>query len=239
MRAIYIYLLVVIHLIIVSPVVFFRYWYYVIKGNKKDYKKIYKLSNGLFNSVLKLGQIKYEVVGIENLQNIDNGFLVVANHQSYFDIPLLSLAFKENGVSFISKDSILKAPIISHYMKVMSCLFLDRESVKSGMNMIKDGSKLLKEGVNLVIFPEGTRTKDGNMHEFKAGSLKIATRGKAPILPVSISHSYDLNISALNMKKGKATIYIHPAITFDEYNELDANILNEQVESCVASKVNL
>lgn len=237
MRALFIYLVVAIHLIIISPVVFFRYWYFVLKGNKKDYKKIYKLNNGVFASVLKIGKIKYDVIGMENIDKLENGFLVVANHQSYFDIPLLSLVLRERGVSFVAKKSILKAPIVSHYMQVMSCLFLDRESVKSGMQMIKEGSKLLSESVNLVIFPEGTRSDDGSMREFKSGSLKLATRVNAPIVPISISHSFDLHPSGMKMNKGMATIYIHPAINSEEYNEMKASELNDLVESKVASKV--
>lgn len=237
MRAILMYLIIAIHLLLASVVVFYRYFYYVVKGNKKNYKEIYKYTNLVFGSVLKIGQVKYNVEGYENVENLENGFLIVPNHQSYFDIPIVSLAFKEKGASFISKDAILKVPIISHYMKVMDCLFLDRDSVKSGMDMIKNGSRLLKEGVNLVIFPEGTRADHGVMREFKSGSLKIATRAKAPIVPVSISHSYDLHPSSLVMKKGTATIVIHPPISYEAYNELNANELNDLVESTVRNKV--
>lgn len=237
MRALYIYFLVFIHLILVAPVVLYRYFVYVVKGKEKDYKKIYKLTNFVFSSVLRLGGIKYKVEGMENLDSVDNGFLVVANHQSYFDIPVISLILKERGVSFISKDSILKVGIISHYMKVMDCLFLNRESVKSGMNMIKDGGKLLKSGVNLTIFPEGTRSDSGVMREFKSGSLKTGTRVKAPIVPISISKSYDIHPESWKMCKGEVIVYIHPAITSEEYSEMNSNELTSIVETTIKSKV--
>ncbi len=239
MRALFIYFLVFLHLILVSPVVLYRYVKYVVRGNEKDYIKIYKLTNFVFSSVLRIGGIKYRVEGYENLEHIDNGFLVVANHQSYFDIPIISLTLKERGVSFISKDAILKAWIISHYMKVMDCLFLNRDSVKSGMNMIKDGSKLLKKGVNLTIFPEGTRSDNGQMREFKSASLKIATRAKSPIVPISISKSYDLHTSSWKMHKGEAIVYIHPPITHEDYSEMNSNELGQRIEETVKSKVML
>ncbi|MFV0499224.1 MAG: lysophospholipid acyltransferase family protein [Bacilli bacterium] len=239
MRAIYIYLLVIIHLIIVSPIVCFRYFYYIYLNKKKDYKKIYSMTNWVFYSVLKLSRIKYKVIGLENILNIDNGFLVVSNHQSYFDIPVISLALKELGVSFISKSSILKVPIISHYMQVMSCIFLKRDNIKSGLNMIKNGSKLLKNGVNLVIFPEGTRSENGKMNKFKAGSLKIATRGKSSIVPISISFSYNVNPSILKMRRGEIIVHIHKAITSKEYANMNGNDLNNLVEEVVKSKVRI
>ncbi|MFV0425117.1 MAG: lysophospholipid acyltransferase family protein [Bacilli bacterium] len=239
MRALYIYFLVFVHLILVSPIVFYRYIKYIVRGNEKDYNEIYKLTNFVFSSVFKFGNIKYDVVGYDKLKSINNGFLVVANHQSYFDIPLLSLTFKNYGVSFISKDSILKVPIISHYMKIMDCLFLDRENVKSGMKMIKDGGDLLKKGVNLVIFPEGTRTDSGIMRDFKSGSLKVATRKKSVIVPVSISHSHDLHPSSWKMKKGRAIIYIHSPIDANVYSEMSVKELNDFVESTVKSEVEL
>ncbi len=237
MRALYIYFLVFIHLILVSPVVIYRYIKYVVKGKEKDYQKIYKLTNFVFSSVLRLGSIKYRVEGMENLDNVENGFLVVANHQSYFDIPIISLTLKERGVSFISKESILKVGVISHYMRVMDCLFLDRESVKSGMNMIKDGGKLLKNGVNLTIFPEGTRSDSGVMREFKSGSLKIATRVSAPIVPISISKSYNLHPSSWKMCKGEVIVHIHKPIVVEEYKEMNSNELTSIVETKIKSKV--
>ncbi len=237
MRALFIYFLVFICLLLVLPLVIFDYIYYVVLNKKRNYKRIYRLTNLVFATVLKLGGIKYKVVGMENIDKLDNGFLLVGNHQSYFDIPIISLAFAARGVSFISKDQILKVPIISHYMKVMNCLFLDRESVKSGMDMIKNGSKLIKEHVNLVIFPEGTRSDAGVMREFKTGSLKIATRAKSPIVPISLSKSYDLHPHTWEMHRGEVTIYIHPPVLHEDYQNMSSKELNDFVETTVKSQV--
>lgn len=239
MRIILVYTVGIFNIIIRAPKILYRYHKYCNKNSPRDYLNIYKLNNNVFNAVLKAVGASVEVVGEENLEGIENGFLIVSNHQSYFDIPLISTIFERNGVSFVSKDAMLKVPLISKYMKVMNCLFLDRNSTRAGIQMIKDGNKLLEDGVNLSIFPEGTRTKDGSVSEFKAGSLKIATRVNRAIVPVSISHSFDLNPSSKKMCKSDVRVIIHKPITEEVYSNYKPQELNDLVEEVVRNGVEI
>ncbi len=239
MRAIFTYFIVVLSLIVTAPAVMYKYFKYRNNQVEKDHLKIYKMTNRVFRTGLWAAGTKHEIVGLNNLDYLENGFLVVSNHQSYFDIPSLSVALADYGVSFIAKDSIKKVPIIYHYMCVMDCLFLNRESAKSGMQMIKDGNKLLKSGVNLSIFPEGTRSKDGRVSDFKAGSLKIATRINAPIVPISISHSHDVNPSSSVIRKGTIKILIHQPILSEDYQDLSAQELCDKLEDLIKSGVEI
>ncbi len=239
MKAIFIYFTMIISLIILSPIILYRYYYYVVKNNKRDYTKIYKLVNGLFAFIMRVAGIKIDVEGSEHLEKVENGFLLVSNHQSYYDIPAASLALRGRGLSFVAKESLRKVWFIAHYMEIMNCLFLDRSSVKAGMKMIKDGNKLLKSGVNLLVFPEGQRTRDGNFQEFKAGSLKLATRVKAPIVPMSISNSYNVNPNDLKMKRGIIKLVIHQPILADEYDDYSPQELNDLVEKTIKDGVTL
>ena len=71
-------------------------------------------------------------------------------------------------------------------MYLIECMFLDRKNIKAGLLTINKAINKIKSGISIFVFPEGTRSKDGNLGEFKAGSFKIATRTKAPIIPISI-----------------------------------------------------
>ncbi len=237
MKAIFIYFLVIISLVFISPLVFYRYIKYVKLGKARDYQKIYKTNVKFFKWILFFAGVKINVEGYEKLESLNNGFLLVSNHQSYYDIPAVSIMLNSKGVSFIAKDSIKKAPFISMYMQIMNCLFLDRSSVKAGMKMIKDGNKLLKSSVNLIVFPEGTRTRNGKFLGFKAGSLKLATRVNAPIVPLSISNSFNINPTDLIMKSGTITIKIHNPILSNDYENLSPQELNDMVEGIVVGGI--
>ena len=71
----------------------------------------------------------------------------------------------------------------------MRCLFIDRKDVKQGMKTILKAVDYLKEGINIFVFPEGTRSKDGQMLPFKEGSMKMAEKSGCPIIPVAISNT--------------------------------------------------
>lgn len=237
MKAIFIYILVFLTLIVISPIVFYRYIKYIVLKKERDYNKIYKLNIRYFKFIIWCAGVKLDVEGMENIENLENGFLLVSNHQSYYDIPAVSILLGMKGVSFIAKKQIKKVPFIAQYMQVMNCLFLDRSSIKAGLQMIKDGNKLLKSKVNLVVFPEGTRTRDGEFLGFKAGSLKLATRVDAPIVPLSISNSYNVNPNDLTMRSGVIKIKIHPPIFSDEYHSYPPQELNDHVEKIVVGGI--
>ncbi len=233
MKAIFIYVVVFFTLIIISPIVFYKYIKYVKLGKPRDYKSIYVMNVRFFKWILFCAGVHVKVIGIENLNGLENGFLTVSNHQSYYDIPAASVVFNDRGLSFVAKESIKKVPFISQYMQIMNCLFLNRTSVKAGMKMIKDGNNLLKSGVNLIVFPEGTRTRNGEFLGFKAGSLKLATRVGAPIVPISISNSFKINPSSLVMKSGTITITINKPLFSDDYSIYSPQELNDIVEKIV------
>lgn len=142
-----------------------------------------------------------EVKGLDNLPS-DDSFLLVANHQSNFDIPLL-LAEMPVPIAFIAKIETMKIPLVSQWMTFMGCLFMDREDFRQSVSVINEASKKLVQGYIYVIFPEGTRSPDGRLGDFKAGSIKMALKAKKPIVPVTIDGSIKM------MKKGEKGI--HPA----------------------------
>ena len=151
----------------------------------EEYKK--KVALNWSSHTLKIINMSYDVYGVENIPS-DN-CLFVANHQSILDVPLLMDAVKR-PIGFVAKKELKKIPILRGWVKALNCLFLDRSNNREAIKTINHGIELLKSGISMGIFPEGTRAKDGAIKEFKKGSLRLAIRSKKPIVPVAISGSY-------------------------------------------------
>lgn len=128
-----------------------------------------------------------KVIGRENIPN--EPCCYIANHTSILDIPLL-IDSLGHSVGFVAKKEMIKVPIIGYWMKKYKCVPLDRENTREAIKAIREGANNIKNGYSMAIFPEGTRSKDGKLIDFKKGSIKLATIAKAPIIPVSIDGAY-------------------------------------------------
>lgn len=138
---------------------------------------------GALKKIMKISGSTVEVEGLDNIP--DGACLYVGNHQSYFDVVAVG-SIIPGGVGFVAKDSLGKIPGLKAWMDLIHCLLLDRSDAKEGFKILLRGANYLKEGYPMFIFPEGTRSKDGSLLEFKGGSLKIAQKAKCPIVPVAI-----------------------------------------------------
>lgn len=160
-----------------------------------------KMARSWMGELLKLAGCKVTVIGIEKVPT-DRAVLFVSNHQGNFDIPLM-ITQLPGKKGFIAKVETLKLPIVRDWMRFMNCVFMDRADIRQQVKSISEGVNILKSGHSMVLFPEGTRSPDGNLLDFKPGGLKLATKSGAPIIPVTINNSMNL------MKKG--TMKITPA----------------------------
>lgn len=130
--------------------------------------------------------IDLAVKGLENIP--EEPCVFIGNHSSILDIPILLCTVNRN-IGFISKKEILKTPIIGYWLTRTNCVAMDRENPRTALKAINDAVQNLKDGSSMAIFPEGTRNKEGKVGEFKKGSLKLATKAKVKIVPVSIERA--------------------------------------------------
>ncbi len=201
------------------------------------YQHIHEVSTNWAKPFLKLSKTNVKVYGEENLPK-DGAVLFVSNHQSNIDIPLL-MCFIDKPKGFIAKIEIKKVPMIRTWMEWMGCVFMDRSSLKKSAAAIIEGVKILKSGQSLVIFPEGTRSKGGPMAEFKAGSFKLATKAKVPIVPITINGSYKvMEGNKYLIKPATVELYIHKPIFTDNITKEEELELPKKVQKIVASKLN-
>ncbi|WP_456279029.1 lysophospholipid acyltransferase family protein [Bacillus sp. AK128] len=177
-------------------------------------------------------------VSVEGEEFIPDGpVLFVSNHQGNFDIPLL-IGYIKKPIGFISKIEVKKLPIISHWMEVLPCIFMDRNNPRQSVKAMKEGSELLTKGHSMVIFPEGTRSKGGPVAPFKSGSFRLATKSGVPIVPITIDGSYKLfEEKGFLFQPGDVKITIHPPIVSEVYNQWNINELAEVVQEKIASKL--
>ena len=129
--------------------------------------------------------------------------------------------------------------MLSGWMKSMNCVFMDRDNPRESIRAIKDGTELLKEGYSLVLFPEGTRSKDGNLGEFKAGGLRLATKSKVDILPITINGTKDImNKDSLIIRPAKVKVIVSPLIKVDEYDG-DTKELTEVIHNIISQNLEI
>lgn len=179
---------------------------------------------------------KVEVKGQENIPK-SQAVLFVSNHQGNFDIPIL-LGFIDKQKAFISKAEVKKIPIIKPWMELMHCVFMDRKNMRQSAKAIIQGVKNLKSGYSLVIFPEGTRSKDGSLGTFKPGSLKLATKAKIPIIPITINGTKNImEKRSFVIKPSDVEIIISPPITAEEYSNKDTKQIAEEVRNIIAKNL--
>ena len=134
--------------------------------------------------------VKATVIGRERIPT-DTAVLFVGNHQSFFDV-LSVYPLMNRQTAFIAKDSLKKVPVLAWNMLYLNCLFIDRDNMRQGVQMIKKATDLAQTGTSIFIYPEGTRNKSGdetNLAPFHGGSFVVAQRGKVPIIPVSFNNT--------------------------------------------------
>lgn len=202
-----------------------------------------KYNRYLNKSVYKWGKFSVDLVGvklnIEGEENIPNeACLFVSNHQSNVDIPCL-IAGINRPMGFISKKELIKAPVISIWMKAIHCVFMDRKNVRESLKSIQEGVNILKNGNNMVIFPEGTRSKSSAVGEFKKGSMKLATKAGVMVVPVTIDGTYEAweGNGGKGLIPADVTIKIHKGIKVRELDREQKATLAEDVRKIILSGI--
>ncbi len=149
-----------------------------------------KICEGFARNCFKWAGSTVTVFGEENIPK-DRACVFVSNHQGIFDIHTM-LGYTGQAIGLIAKEELKKTPIISSWMIEMGCIFIERGNPRKSLLKIAEGVEAVKQGQSMVIFPEGTRSKCDSLGEFKPGSLKLATKAGAPIVPVTINGTYHI-----------------------------------------------
>lgn len=128
--------------------------------------------------------VRFEVEGVEGV-DWTQPVMLVANHESMIDICAMFRAVPV-PLRFLLKKEMTQVPMVGRYARSTGMLFVDRADRRAGIRMIHDATAMLREGRTLCIFPEGTRSRDGRVGEFKGGAFQAAIAAGVPVVPVAI-----------------------------------------------------
>lgn len=206
-------------------------------GNLKEAEKLtHEVTSKWAMKQIQNAGATIQMHGLENLPK-NEPVVFISNHQGNFDIAIF-MAYIDTPKGYVAKVETKKIPMISTWMTYMHCVFMDRSSLKAAASAIIEGVKTIKEGHSLVIFPEGTRSRSDEMGEFKAGSFKLATKPKVPIVPVTINGSYKLmEANGGKVKSGTVDVYIHPPVPTDTLTKEELAVLPDTIKHIIASKL--
>ena len=164
---------------------------------------------------IKGGNIDLKITGLENIP-AENGFMMYANRQGMFDV-LAIAATCDAPLGAVLKKELYDIPFLHQIAVCTKSFAMDREDVRQSLTVIQNVTEEVKNGRNYLIFPEGTRSKQGNqMLEFHGGSFRCATKSKCPILPIALVDSYKV----LDQKgSAPVTVQLHylKPIAYEEY----------------------
>lgn len=190
--------------------------------------------------ILKTTGVRVKVEGLERLTP-GTTYIFVANHQSHFDTPVLfaSLPFQ---LRIIAKQSLARFPVLGWHLKRGGHLFVDRRHPDRA-GILKRWRALVSDGLSLIIYAEGTRSTEGSVARFKAGSFLLAIEAGLPIVPLSVIGSGRvMKKGRLRAEPGEVTLVVHPPIATaaKEVNATipEARALAERVRAIVMSAMN-
>ena len=178
-------------------------------------------------NVLRIGGIKVNLMGAENIpKNKDVCF--VSNHQSNFDI-VVTVVSLPMIFGFIAKYELKKFLPLRVWMDEISCLFINRSKPKDAIRVVKERIEYIKNHKPLLIFPEGKRSRNKNMIEFKTGSLKLLIEQGIEIVPITIKNSY-LRYEVNNkITPGIIDVVVHESIKTMDLQDLEIDLIIDKI----------
>lgn len=188
-RLILLFIFLTIYFIVSIPIQLFELIFEKINMDARNKSSLAIVKWGL-KVIGFISGVKLEVNGLDNIPD-GQAVLFVGNHISFFDI-IVTYPLMKRPTGYIAKKEIKKVPFLSWWMYFVNCIFLDRKDPRQGLKSVLEASEKIKNGTSIFLFPEGTRSKDGKLAEFKDGGFKIATKSKAPIVPVGIQGTSDI-----------------------------------------------
>jgi 1-acyl-sn-glycerol-3-phosphate acyltransferase len=185
--------------------------------------------------ILATTGVSVEVKGLDRLPR-DRTFIFVSNHQSIYDIPVI-FATLPYQLRIIAKESLGSFPFLGWHLQRNGHLLVDRRNPDRA-GILRRWRALVGEGLSLIIFPEGTRSADGRVGRFKAGSFLLAVEAQLPVVPLSIDGTrHVMRKGRLMTSPGHARLVVHEPIDTAGLAVSDARQLAERVRDVVARDV--
>ena len=173
----------------------------------------------------------------ERVLNPRNPYVVVCNHQSLADIPLISNLPWE--MKWMAKEELFRLPVIGWMMRLAGDISVERTNPRSGALALLKAQRVLEKNCSVMIFPEGTRTRDGRVQKFTDGAFLLAIRARVPILPLAIEGSRDC-IPKHSWKFGKPSdisLKVLPPVDTASMTAADVEACRDRVRTLIIHQI--
>lgn len=189
----------------------------------------------IMKCALNAGNVDLQVTGQENIPQED-GLLLVGNHQGLFDVVALVTAW-DKILCAVYKIELKDVPLVKQIAQSTKSYAMDRDDVRQSLTVIQGCTEQLKNGRNVLIYPEGTRSKNGNvMGEWHGGSFRAAVKARATIVPICVIDAYKV-LDQKGSKPLSCQLHFLKPIPFEEYGSLKtteiAAMVKERVQACI------
>ena len=201
--------------------------FFVRSGNS-----LHKIARLWGKSILFVGRVEMSVKGLSNIDP-SAPYIYMPNHQSNFDIPVL-LGHLTVQFRWLAKVELFKIPIFGRAMRKAGYISIDRNNRESAIKSLNVAANKIKSGVSVLIFPEGTRSRDGKIQPFKKGGFVMAIESGVPIVPVVITGTRSLMTKGkFRVNAGHVTMVIHKPIDTSAYTRETKEALMESVRRVI------
>lgn len=189
----------------------------------------YQMIRKMVLTIIRKGRVTVHVYGRENLP-AQNGYILYANHQGFFDGMALFYALEE-PFHFLVMKEMENFPFVRYVMRLLAPVYMDRSSMRDSFRAIQRCGELAKNGENVLIFPEGTLEKQENeLLLYKPGAFKAAYMAKAPVVPVVLKNSF-CPFERKGFEMCEVEVHIRKPLSYEQYNKKKTAELAEEVRN--------
>lgn len=219
---------------------FVPWWWYQLCHYAKHTDEIpedkkYALLKKITVHANKGGRVKIDVHGQENIPREEN-FVFFPNHQGLFDV-LSIIEASDRPFSVVAKIEVKNIFFLKQVFAIMKAKFMDRDDVRQSLKVILSVTDEVKAGRNFLIFPEGTRSKNGNHPgDFKGGSFKCAMNARCPIVPVAMLNSYQaFDTNSIH----PVTVQVHflEPLYYEDYKDMKSTEIAKIVRTRIVERI--
>jgi 1-acyl-sn-glycerol-3-phosphate acyltransferase len=184
--------------------------------------------------ILWLFGIKVKVLGADHLDRTKH-YIYVSNHASMFDIPAVVVGIPDD-IRFVLKKELTRVPIWGWALKYGYYISIDRGRARDAAKSLEEAVERMRTGASVILFAEGTRTRDGKLQPFKRGAFSLAARSGVPIVPVAINNTFGiLPKGSVRARPTDITMVLEKPIPTESVEGREAEVrLMSQVREAIA-----
>ena len=189
---------------------------------------VHRVARAWATSILWVSLVRVKVRGLSRLDP-DRSYIYMANHQSNFDIPVL-LSHLAVQFRWLAKAELFRIPVFGRSMHGAGYISIDRSNRESAFRSLKMAARIIREGTSVLIFPEGTRSDDGEIKDFKKGGFVLAVDSGVPIVPVIVHGTWPIMPrNRLAIRPGPVSLTVLPPVETSAYTRRTKNALADHI----------